>query len=71
MKSIEKTCQNCIHFFISGMLQSWGEGAGYCLLIQNNKSKQILKNVIRQANKDALMGLKDTCNKFESAENLK
>ncbi|WP_417214573.1 hypothetical protein [Bizionia sp.] len=71
MKSIEKICQNCTHYFISGMLQSWGEGAGYCLLIQNDKSNQVSKNGIQQAHKDAIMEIKDTCAKFEPAETLK
>ncbi len=39
MKLTEKICRNCKNLFISGMFISWGETAGYCLLIKNDKSK--------------------------------
>ncbi len=73
MKSIEKVCQNCKHLFISGMLQSWGGTAGYCLLIQNDTSIPLLKteNGIPKAKIESMKQITDSCNKFEESKRLK
>jgi hypothetical protein len=73
MKLEEKTCENCKHLFISGMFQSWGGTAGYCLLIQNDKSIKLKTNMygIPEAGIESIKQLTDSCNKFEQSENLK
>jgi len=60
---MEEICQNCKHFFISGMFQSWGGKVGYCLLIQNNKI--INERGFLKANPNAIKSEKDSCDKFQ------
>lgn len=49
-------------FFISGMFKSWGGTVGYCLLIQNNKSGEIInmRGFVKAIKRD-----KDFCDKFQ------
>lgn len=62
----EKICKNCIHYFVSGMLKSWGGTAGYCLLMQNDeKSATYTPNGIKKANPKAIVQEDYTCDKFE------
>lgn len=64
--STERTCENCKHFFVSGMLQSWGGTAGYCLLIQNEeKNAMYTETGIRKANPKAIVQTEHSCDKFE------
>jgi len=70
MKSKElenKVCENCIHYFVSGMLQNWGGNCWYCLLIQNDEKNAIYtKSGTRKANPKAIVQANHTCDKFES-----
>ena len=62
----EKICKNCVHFFQTGMSKSMSDGeAGYCLLIQNDKSTDMKNKLgIIEAKLYAIKRSTDTCEKF-------
>lgn len=62
----KRICENCKHYFVTGMFQDWGGTAGYCLLIQNDDKNAIYtENGIRKANPKAIVQAEHTCEKFE------
>ena len=69
MESKLEICGNCKHFFQTGMAISMSNGSsGYCLLIQNNKKKEIRNDSgIRKAKIEAIVKKSDTCEKFEKS----
>lgn len=67
-----KNCQNCIHFFQTAMAMNMGDGnVGYCLLIQNDDSIDLVKTTsgIRKVKPSAFRRKVDTCDQFESGHN--
>ncbi|PQJ81490.1 DUF2779 domain-containing protein [Polaribacter glomeratus] len=62
-----KKCQDCKHFFQTGMAMRMGGNSGYCMLIQNNDSAGIVTNEygVRSAKPSAIKKNTDTCSKFE------
>ena len=66
----DKICTNCIHYFVTGLFQSWGGTAGYCLLIQNDDKNAIYNEKgIKVANPKAIVQSEHTCIEFEKNVN--
>lgn len=61
LESEKKICKNCKNLFISGMFKEWDSGAGYCKLIM----EEIKKQGISKSMAKSIMGLNDTCSKFQ------